>query len=295
MKILRIALITLALLCAYASLPAQTVTVSATALQDSAGNLVSGTITFQPSLLNDHPASYRAPGGGQVILQPVSATVTLGAFSIELPDTTLTNPANICFTASLSTAKGSGLGPGYSCVQPHYAATGSTDWCQAGVCDFDDYTPSLPTTALAQTYGSPDLLSYWNVQVAASIAAGNTVTVVSLTDANTVTWNVTNATMNAATLALYSTASGTSDGITARTINMTGLVSGARFTILINPLNNASIVQAQTVTFGSGCTWRIAPGPGLSGNTLYIPPWATWSYIASFVYDGANCIGIVGD
>jgi hypothetical protein len=161
---LRIPILTLAMLAAYSSLPAQTVTVSGSYLQDSSQNLMSGTICFQAVNTSGHSISYRAPGGGQVAIQPVCAAVLNGVFTIGLPDTTLTSPANICFQVSVQTSKGTALGPGYSCVQPHGTAVGDTDWCQAGACNFDDYTPNLPALPIA--YVSPDLMSAWNVQVA---------------------------------------------------------------------------------------------------------------------------------
>lgn len=273
---------------------AQTVTITAANLQDGALP-AKGTIYWKPVVAGGGSASYRKPGGGQQTVTPLSAVVANGGFSLILPDTTLTTPQNICFAVTLNTANGSVLGPGYNCVQPHSVATGETDWCQAGICNFDNYTPALPTQPLY--YGAPDMLTLWNTMVSANIAAGNTITPQTLADAATVTFNATNSTMNAATLALYDTAATPPalDGVTSRTINMTGLVTGARFAILINPLSTATIQQAQTVLFGSGCTWQFAPGASISGNTLSIPPWATWSYLAAFVYDGTNCIGTVVD
>jgi hypothetical protein len=131
---------------------AQTVTVSASNLQDG-GAPANGKIYFQPSLLSGTPASYRRPGGGIATVVPVSATVTNGAYSMTLPDTTLTLPENICFSVKLITANGSVLGPGYSCVQPHGTSTGDGDWCAAGTCNFDNYAPNLP--ALPQVGAGP--------------------------------------------------------------------------------------------------------------------------------------------
>jgi hypothetical protein len=292
--LIRIALVAFGMFCLYALLPAQTVTVTASNLQDGASP-ANGTIYWKPAVQGGVSASYRKPGGGIATVTPVSAAVSNGAFSLTLPDTTLTTPQNICFSVSLNTSNGSVLGAGYSCVQPHGTAVGSNDWCQAGVCNFDNYTPSLPVQPIF--YGSPDMMTMWNTLVSANIAAGNTLTPVTLTDASTVTFNATNATLNAATLPLYnSTATPpTSDGITARTINMTGLVTGARFLIVINPMGAAAGTQTQTVNFGSGCVWQFAPGVNVSGNVLSIPPWANWSYLAAFVYDGTNCIGTVVD
>jgi hypothetical protein len=268
----------------------QTVTVSATKLKDG-GKAANGTIYWKPVSDDGSPASYRDPSGGIQTVSPVSAIVKSGAFTMTLPDTTLTSPPNICFAVTLNTANGSVLGPGYTCLQPHATALGSSDWCQAGICNFDNYTPSLP--ALPLYYGSPDMMTMWNQMVSQNIAAGNSLTPQTLTDAAVVTFNATNPTLNVATLPLYDSTINVLDGVTSRTINMTGLVAGARFGILIKPLNKADVHQAQTVVFGSGCTWQFAPGVNLSGNTLSIPEWAGWSYFAVFIYDGTNCIGTV--
>jgi hypothetical protein len=141
------------------------------------------------------------------------------------------------------------------------------------------------------------MMTMWNTMVAANVAAGNSITPVTLTDASVVTFNATNATMNIATLPLYNATATpiAPDGLASRTINVTGLVSGARFAILINPLGTAAGTQPQTVNFGSGCVWQFAPGVNVSGTTLTIPPWANWSYFAAFIYDGTNCIGTVVD
>ena len=132
-----------ALLCGAAASLAQTVTVSASNLQDG-GSPANGTIYWKPVLSSGIGASYHLPGGGIASVTAQSATVTSGAFSLTLPDTTLTTPANICFSVTLNTANGSVLGPGYTCVQPHGTSTGSGDWCASGACSFDSYAPYLP-------------------------------------------------------------------------------------------------------------------------------------------------------
>jgi len=124
---------------------AQTVPVTSTQLVDSGGNPYQGAVTFQPTLSNGQPTAYRRGGGGTVTSAPVRVIVSNGAFTVNLPDTTLTYPANICFAMS-----GASLPAGYSCLQPHGTPTGSGDWCQAGGCNLDNYLPNLapqlPTT-----------------------------------------------------------------------------------------------------------------------------------------------------
>jgi hypothetical protein len=132
---------------AVAPVHAQTVTVSALNLTDG-GQPANGTITFQPVLAGGQKASYRKPMGGIATITPVHATVTAGAFNLTMPDAYRTNPANICFQVTLSTANGySVLGAGYNCVQPHGSPFGSDDWCQSSGCNFDNYVPNLMTAA----------------------------------------------------------------------------------------------------------------------------------------------------
>lgn len=123
---------------------AQTVTVTSSHLSDSSQTPLNGTVYFQPTLLNGTPTWYRMPGGGTVQDVAVPATVVNGAFSIVLPDTTQTYPANICFKMTWS----GGTISGYNCLQPHTTAYNAADWCQAGVCNLDNYLPGnqpLPT------------------------------------------------------------------------------------------------------------------------------------------------------
>jgi hypothetical protein len=103
--VLRSAALALACLFGVAVVSAQTgyTTVSGTQLHDATGTLVTNsTIRFQPVNSQGVPLSFRAGGaGGQTIAYPVSTTVTSGAFSIVLADTTLTSPANPCYSVSL--------------------------------------------------------------------------------------------------------------------------------------------------------------------------------------------------
>ena len=122
---------------------AQTVTVQASHF-GGVGTEVTGTIYWAPAMINGRAASFHQSNGGIVPVTPVQAPVTAGAFSITLPDTTLTTPQNVCYIVTATSTKGPLLGPGFTCVQPHGTATGSSDWCQAGVCNFDNYTPYLP-------------------------------------------------------------------------------------------------------------------------------------------------------
>lgn len=130
-----------ALCVAAASASAQYTTVSAQHLQDATGNPVANaTISFTPTNNAGTVISFRAGGtGGQTIGYPVSTLVTNGVFSITLADTTLTDPINVCYSATLtSNITGKALPfVGYSCIQP----SGST-W------NFDAYIPNSAPNAV---------------------------------------------------------------------------------------------------------------------------------------------------
>jgi hypothetical protein len=123
---------------------AQYLTVSGTALADSGGNTISNaTISFAPVLSNGKPASYRkGASGGQVVVTPVTATVTSGAFSLQVVDTSQTVPLNMCYAVTVTDHVTGNrlLGSGYGCVKP--SSTAAT-WCTSTTCNFDAYQPDL--------------------------------------------------------------------------------------------------------------------------------------------------------
>jgi hypothetical protein len=122
--------------------------VSGSHTQDSTGTLVqNATISFAPVNNNGAPISFRANGAGQVIDQPVTAQVVNGVFSIQLADTALTDPANVCYSVTIvSNVSGKQLlgSVGYTCVQPT-GDGGQAYWCTSGTpntCNFDLYIPN---------------------------------------------------------------------------------------------------------------------------------------------------------
>jgi hypothetical protein len=155
---------------ASAQAPYGYLTISGSNVMDSTGlvPVANGTITFTPVNNSGVPIGYRATkvGGGyaQTTLAPVTATITNGAWSMQIADTALTWPVNVCFsvTATDNATGAQLLGPGLSCVQPAgsgTAVTGANAWCTAsaspngGTCNFDAYPPNL--TALAVTQYGP--------------------------------------------------------------------------------------------------------------------------------------------
>jgi len=277
---------------AAAAAGAQTVTVSASHLGGL--NPVTGSISFQPVLPTGEHASFRLPTGGQQSAEPIKAIVTAGAFTVQIPDVAVGNPQGICYTVTaLRGASTLVLGAGYSCVQPHATATDPSDWCQNGVCNFDNYVPVLPPSSTPPALPAPpDVMTFWNSLVATNGPA----TTATLTDANNITYSASNPNLNIAVLNMFTPGNcifgcaAIPSPITSRTINVTGLVAGARFTLIFNPPGKV----AENITFGTGCTWQFSPSNvAVISNVLVIPKWANWSYVASFIYDGTNCIGTV--
>ncbi len=138
-SVLRIAAMTIGLLCCAAALPAQTVTVMSNNLQ-SGGAPFTGMLSFIPVTSSGVALQgYQLPGGGVATGAPSSVYAQAGVFSIALPDTALTAPKNICFRVPQ-------LGVGYQCIQP--SATGQSSWCttvgSVTTCDLGKYVPNLP-------------------------------------------------------------------------------------------------------------------------------------------------------
>jgi hypothetical protein len=124
----------------------QTVTITSTNLGDSARNLYSGVVMFQPTLSSGIPTSYRMGGGGATTSAMIQTIATRGVFSISVPDVTLTFPAPICLKLIAP-----GITTGYNCLQPHATSTSSSDWCQSGVCNLDNYPPNIAPQVTVQT------------------------------------------------------------------------------------------------------------------------------------------------
>ena len=135
-------------------MPTGYTTVSATNCVDASGNKVaSGTIAFQPCNNQGVPMSFKVNGNGQTISLPVTSTVTNGAFSLNLADTSLTTPVNVAYKVTLTDPSGrSLLGSGYL-IQP----TGAT-W------NFDTFALNGAGLATIQTgptgaQGAPGIAS----------------------------------------------------------------------------------------------------------------------------------------
>lgn len=132
---------------ALATTPTGWVQVSATNTISAGVVIANATINFSPVNNNGQAISFRvgASGGGQVGPMPFTALVIKGAFTLLVPDTALTSPANVCYNVTIvDNVTGNLLtAAGYTCVQP----TANNSWCASQVCNFDSYPPSLPPNA----------------------------------------------------------------------------------------------------------------------------------------------------
>ena len=164
-------------------------TVAAASMRDAAGNALNGTIYFQPCTApGGVPTSFRGGGDatGQRAFTAVSATITNGAFSIQLCDVSMTSPVDVGYIVTVEDALTGDqlLGPGYI-IQP----TGTSVW------SFDAFIPDLVPNVTIQTgpVGPPAVfLGPWNSATPYTIAEavslqdglGNTSSYVSLVNGN---------------------------------------------------------------------------------------------------------------
>jgi hypothetical protein len=101
-----------------------------------------------------------------------------------------------------------------------------------------------------------------------------------LTDGATVAWATGGVASANAVLTLVHTTS-------ARTLNVSGLVSGESGTLV---LKEDSTGVAGTFTLGTGCTWYVGGSSGFTAaSTLTLTSTANAINIAAFTYDGTNC------
>jgi hypothetical protein len=154
------------LLCASlasATVPLGYVLITAAHLTDFGGNALSNaTITWSPVDAYGNPISARINGNGQGVTSPLSTQIIAGVFTLQVADTALTSPMNICYAVTVTDNLSGNtlLKAGYTCVQPAgsgVAVSGGSPWCTAagggsgGTCNFDLYPPNIPALAVTQT------------------------------------------------------------------------------------------------------------------------------------------------
>jgi hypothetical protein len=159
------------------TVPVGWVKVTAANTMDAGVPIANGTVAFTPVDVNGKPTSFRvgSTGGGQAGPDPITAQVTNGAFSVLLPDVFLATPAGVCYSEQITDNSSGDVisGPGYRCLQPAgsgAAISGSPAFCTAatassgGLCNFDQYTPTVPASS-AQVAGGSLVLSVNGVVV----------------------------------------------------------------------------------------------------------------------------------
>lgn len=100
-----------------------------------------------------------------------------------------------------------------------------------------------------------------------------------LTDSSAVTWAIGSASLANATLTLSHTT-------TTRTINVTGLVSGGTYLLILKQDSTGGA----TATLGTGATWYQGSTTGYKPlTTLALTTTANAINILAFTYDGVNC------
>ncbi len=127
-------------------------TVTATNIQNAKGDkLPLGQACLLPTLLDGTPTSFNVGGGGQAIKRAVCTSVSTGALSIPLPNTSLTNPRNVCLALTVvdSNNNETVMDLGYQCLQPSPTAY----WCASSTCNLDNYIPAL--APLVQVQAGP--------------------------------------------------------------------------------------------------------------------------------------------
>lgn len=140
------------------ALAQNTVTVTAANIHNgSSGLLPSGTILFQAVNSNGQLIAYQIGGTGPNIVTPTICPIVTGAISgtCKVANVAVANPVNFCFSVTVKNSTNQvvlgGPNSGYQCTQPTINST----WCTAGVCDFDNYQPTLPSSVLVINLAGP--------------------------------------------------------------------------------------------------------------------------------------------
>lgn len=120
-------------------------------LQDSSANKINNATVCAQVTLNGQPSSVQVGGVGVTTFSSVCAPVSNGAWTMNLPDVSVSSPRYVCLSITATdNLTGNSLLSGYSCVQPRSVppqnATG-TFWCSASSCNFDQLSPNYPASA----------------------------------------------------------------------------------------------------------------------------------------------------
>jgi hypothetical protein len=138
-----------------------TVTITAANIKSGTSLLPSGTILFQPVNPAGQNTSYQIGGTGALLSTPTQCAITNGAITgpCTLPNvataTITPNSGILGFSVTIKTSANvvvlGGPNSGYAYAQP----TINSNWCTAGVCDFDNYSPTTPSYVYAVVLPPP--------------------------------------------------------------------------------------------------------------------------------------------
>ena len=147
------------LMCAFAAYgQSGLVTMTGSHTQDAGGNLISNALLCAQVTVAGSPTSVRVGSGGQVITKPACTAVSNGAFSMTLPDTSMTKPANACLSITITDQLSGNVEISDACVQPSSSTSDPTaqSWCSTTTsgptsCNFDNWSPNLAPQVAVQT------------------------------------------------------------------------------------------------------------------------------------------------
>ena len=160
---------------------AQSVNLIAANTKDLAGHPFTGKFCIQPANNNGSVINFQYGNGGQGVTRQMCYQVTAGALQsgVQVPDTYITNPQNLCLYATLVDPTQSPLKQVVStfpCLQP---ASSGQSWCStvSGVttCDLDNYAPLEGSLVVQQTgiQGPSGTVTVGNVQAGSQLSITN--------------------------------------------------------------------------------------------------------------------------
>jgi hypothetical protein len=217
---------------------------------------------------------------------PTSALASVagvGAGLVTGPKTGTTTNHAACFADTSGTLKDCGTGVGIGTVTS-FSTSAWPSWMTPTVTNASS-TPALavavsaiPNSALANpsvTVNGQTCTLGSSCTVTASPATAFT----TLTDGSTVTLATGGSGLTNATLTL-------SHSTSTRTLNVTGLVSGANFTVVLEQDSTGGAA----LTFGTGCTWYLGTNSGFTASTTpALTAAANGINMLAVLYDGTNC------
>jgi hypothetical protein len=267
-------------------------------LKDCGTGVGTGTVTsFQastsawpswivPTVANATTAPTLTVSAGPIPTSALASVAGAGAGLTTGPKAGTTANDAACFADAAGTLKDCGTGVGTGTVTSFQASTSAwPSWMTPTVANAAS-TPalgvavsSIPNSALA----SPSLTvngQACTLGTACTVSAAPLPTAfTTLTDGSTVTLATGGSGVTNATLTL-------SHSTSTRALNVTGLVNGASFTVVLKQDSTGGAA----LTLGSGCTWYLGTNAGFTASTApTLTSAANGINLLAVLYDGSNC------